>query len=90
MGPTPLSSTSGAKYYVIFVDAYSKYTWLYLLSHKSQALEAFFQFKTMAELQLNTKLKALQTDNAKEFLAFTKHLQPLGIHHRLSCPHAHE
>ncbi|MCI01978.1 F-box-like/WD repeat-containing protein TBL1XR1-A-like, partial [Trifolium medium] len=30
-GPSPHTSTLGYKYYITFVDAYSKFTWIYLL-----------------------------------------------------------
>ena len=44
----------------------------------------------MAELQFNKKIKALQTDGAKEYLVLTKYLADHGIKHRISCPHTHE
>jgi len=72
------------------MDAYTKYTWLFLLHHKSQALTAFTRFKNFAEKQTGHTLKATQTDNAKEFLCFKNITHTLGIHHRLICPHTHE
>jgi len=63
-GPTPDFATVGAKYYVAFLYAYSKYTWAYLLYSKYQISSIFFHFKTMAENETNAKLKSLQTDNA--------------------------
>lgn len=50
-GPSPNSSTLGFSYYMSFVDAYSKFTWFYLLKYKSKALIIFKQFKSMVELQ---------------------------------------
>ena len=35
-GPAPFSSINGACYYVHFIDAFSKYTWLYLIQSGSQ------------------------------------------------------
>nr|KYP59043.1 Retrovirus-related Pol polyprotein from transposon TNT 1-94 [Cajanus cajan] len=89
-GPSPVASSSGARYYIIFIDAFSKYSWIFLLHTKSQAFDAFNKFKTNVELQLGYRLKAIQTDNAKEYLKFTKYLTENGIQHRLSCPHTHE
>ncbi|KAF7809814.1 Retrovirus-related Pol polyprotein from transposon TNT 1-94 [Senna tora] len=89
-GPAPILSSTGYKYYVSFIDAYSRYTWLYLLKNKSDVLEAFIQFKTFVENQLNHKIKALQSDFGGEFQALTKTLQASGIHHRISCPHTHQ
>nr|KYP31487.1 Retrovirus-related Pol polyprotein from transposon TNT 1-94 [Cajanus cajan] len=89
-GPSPVPSSTGARHYIIFLDAYSRYSWIYLLNSKSQAFDAFVQFKTSAELQLGMKVKALQSDNAKEYIKFTKYLTEHGIKHHFSCPHTHE
>ena len=43
-----------------------------------------------AEKQTGFSIQALQSDNAKEFLALTKTLQRFGIDHRLTCPHTHQ
>jgi histone deacetylase 1/2 len=61
-GPAPTTSSSGYHYYISFIDAYSRYTWIYLLKSKSDAFNIFKQFKSMAELQLGHSLKILQTD----------------------------
>lgn len=45
-----------------FVDAYSKFTWIYQLKSKAEALSVFKQFKAMAELQHSLPIKALQSD----------------------------
>ena len=36
-------------YYVIFVDDYSKFTWLYLLKFKSDVFDVFKHFKATVE-----------------------------------------
>lgn len=88
-GPSPSPSSSGYLYYITFIDAYSRYTWIYLLKAKSEAISAFHQFKASSELQLNAKIKALQTDWGGEFRVFPNFLKDFGIHHRLICPHTH-
>ncbi|GAU34785.1 hypothetical protein TSUD_205890 [Trifolium subterraneum] len=88
-GPSPTVSSLGFHYYISFIDAYSRYTWIYLLKSKSDAFTIFKQFKTMAELQLGHSLKALQTDWGGEFRPFTSYLANEGIIHRLICPHTH-
>ena len=89
-GPSPIPSTSGARYYITFMDANTKHIWFYLINQKSQAFSTFLQFKTLVENQLGKKIKAVQTDNAKELLTFSKYLKDHGILHRLTCPHTHE
>ena len=61
-GPAPVPSSSGYRYYVHFVDSYSKFTWLYLLKNKSNVIQTFINFKTQVELQLDSKIKAFQSD----------------------------
>ena len=89
-GPAPILSSTGARYYISFLDAFSKYTWLYILHSKSQALSTFKQFKSLVENQIGKRLQAIQTDNAKEFLCFKTFLHEHGIHHRLTCAYTHE
>lgn len=79
----------GYTYYVSFVDAYNRYTWIYFLKQKSETLAIFKQFQTMVELQLNHKIKSVQSDWGGEFRLFTQYLSSLGITHRLICPHTH-
>ena len=89
-GPAPVCASNGARYYISFLDAHTKYTWLFLLHNKSQALNSLIRFKTFAENQTDFKLRAVQTDNAKEFLCFKSFTQLHGIFHRFTCPHTHE
>lgn len=46
-GPTPLSSLNGYRYYISFVDDYSRYCWIFPLTLKSEALDTFKFFQTV-------------------------------------------
>ena len=48
-GPAPVTSSNDFQYYVLFVDEYSKFTWLYLLKHKFDVLDIFKFFKATVE-----------------------------------------
>jgi len=61
-GPSHISSLNGLSYYINFVDAYSKFTWIHFLKNKSETFSVFQQFKTMTELQFDTKIKNVQID----------------------------
>jgi hypothetical protein len=43
-GPSPIDSYNGFKYYVIFVDDFSRATWLYLMKNKSEVFFSFSKF----------------------------------------------
>lgn len=53
---SPAQSTHGYGYYIYFVDAFSKFTWIYLLRNKSDALQTFVNSKTKLNCSLDSKL----------------------------------
>ena len=85
-GPSPIASSSGFRYYIHFVDDYSRYTWLYPLKNKSDALQTFILFKNLVENLFDKKIKSLQSDMGGEYLSFTNFVQQHGIQVRYSCP----
>ena len=91
-GPAPITSYHGFNYYISFVDAFTRYTCVYLLHSKSQAFHAFLQFKANLKTHTGLKIKALQTDHIREYLStqFTKFFVTHGITHRFSCPYTHQ
>lgn len=89
-GPAPYASLDGYRYYIHFTDAFSRFTWLFPLHNKSQAYDVFVEFHKMIELQLNIKLKAVQSDMGAEYLKIGNYLRKHGIKHRMSCPYTHE
>jgi histone deacetylase 1/2 len=89
-GPAATVSTSGYKYYISFIDAHSRFTWLYLLKTKGEALNTFLIFKNLVEKQFNVPIKAIQSDGGGEFVAFREFLLQEGVTHKISCPHTHE
>ena len=88
-GPALFSTINGARYYLHFIDAYSRYTWIFLLYSRCHVYFVILQFKKMVELQLGTKLKALQTDNAKVYVVLSSYLKFEGIVHRFFYPYVH-
>jgi histone deacetylase 1/2 len=56
------TSISGHQFYVSFVDAYSRFTWLYLLKHKFDVFQIFLQFQQHVERLLNNKIIQVQSD----------------------------
>ncbi|KAL4561418.1 hypothetical protein LXL04_033584 [Taraxacum kok-saghyz] len=78
------------QYYVIFVDFYSKYVWLYPMKRKSDVAILFPQFKSLVEKFFNTPLVSLFTDNGGEYQGLTSFLQTNGVSHYTTPPHTPE
>ena len=88
-GPSPVVSTQGFRFYAVFVDQYSRYTWLYPLRMKSEFFSVFLSFQKMVECQLECKIKTFQSDGGGEFTSnqLRQHLASCGVKHQMSCPH---
>lgn len=50
------TSVGRKKYYVSFVDDYSKFTWVYLLKSKLDVFEIFHEFQALVERRFNRKI----------------------------------
>ena len=72
-GPAPITSINDFRYYLVFVDDYSKFSCLYLLKHKSDVFNVFKYLKALVENQLHTILKILRTDEGGEFTSTVFH-----------------
>ena len=57
----------GDRYFVTFIDDASRKTWVYMLKAKSQVFQKFQHFHAMVERETGMPLKALWTDNGREF-----------------------
>lgn len=87
---SPILSTDQFKYYLVLVDHYTKYTWLYPLKLKSQVKEIFVAYKELVENRFQHRIGTLFSDNGGEFLALKAYLQAHGISHLTSPPHTPE
>ena len=86
-GPSLVILHTGHKYFVIFVDDFTRYTWLYPLKLKSDVEFVFLNFQLRVERQFDRKIIYFQLDWGGELQSLTKHLTRQGIAHQVSCPH---
>ncbi|PWA56329.1 Gag-Pol polyprotein [Artemisia annua] len=63
----PVLSLGGAKYFVSFIDDYSRRCWVYPIKKKSDVFEVFKVCKARVELDSGKKIKCLRTDNGGEY-----------------------
>nr|GEY82273.1 retrovirus-related Pol polyprotein from transposon TNT 1-94 [Tanacetum cinerariifolium] len=58
-GPITPSSHGKNHYFILFIDDFSRKTWVYFLKEKSQAFEAFKTFKAMVEKEKERKNRTI-------------------------------
>ncbi|PKU77483.1 Retrovirus-related Pol polyprotein from transposon TNT 1-94 [Dendrobium catenatum] len=88
-GPSPSLSMQSYRFYVVFIDDFSRYSWVYPLHHKSDVFSKFIHFQRMVEKQFQTSIKILRTDGGGEYVNnhFKSHLTHHGIQHQITCPY---
>ncbi|KAM1500447.1 hypothetical protein ACFX10_023002 [Malus domestica] len=86
-GPMRTKTHRGMKYFVTFIDDYSRYGYVYFLQHKNEALEKFKEFKAEVENQLGRSIKTLNSDRGGEFEAFDDFCKENGIRHNYTMPY---
>ena len=89
---SPIVSVSGYKYYVLFIDDYTRFTWLFFMKRKCEVLDHFKNFLIYIKTQFSAILQQFQSDGGGEYVSdpFVDLCSSLGIHRRLSCPHTPE
>jgi transposase InsO family protein len=89
-GPFPVAGIGGKfRYFVTYIDKYTRYVKLFLLDHKSDQLNAFKQF-TASLMSRNdvghpiARLESFQSDYGGEYMpgSFQQLLKETGVHHR--------
>lgn len=62
-----MESLGKKRYFLLFVDDFSRKNWVYFLKKKSEAFEKFKEFKAFVEKQSGFVLKTLRSDRGGEF-----------------------
>lgn len=85
-GPISPTSNSLKRYFLCFIDDYSRKAWVYLLAEKSEAFSHFMIFKKHVEKETNLAIKCLRTDRGCEFtsIEFNEFCKKSGIKRQLT------
>jgi hypothetical protein len=67
---SPLSYPSlfGCKYFLNFIDGFSRRTWVYFLKLNNEVFDNFLAYKALVEKQSEHQLQRLRTDNGGEYV----------------------
>ncbi|KAH9737203.1 Integrase catalytic domain-containing protein [Citrus sinensis] len=96
-GPFTPIAIGGYKYFITFIDDFSRYGHVELLAEKSKSLSVFQAFKANVELQKGKQIKAVRSDRGGEYYGrydetgrnpgpFAKFLQECGIEAQYTMP----
>lgn len=67
-GPHNTNGYGGEKYFLTFIDDYSKCTRIFCIKSKSETANCFKEFVNLVENKFNKRVKKLQCDNGGEYL----------------------
>ncbi|KAK9941415.1 hypothetical protein M0R45_018018 [Rubus argutus] len=86
-GPINPTSNGEKRYFISFIDDYSRKAWVYFLQNKSEAFRAFKSFKALVEKEAGRSIKTLRTDRGGEFMSqeFANFCAEHGIRRQLTA-----
>ena len=88
-GPFRTTSLGGARYFVTFIDDFSRKTWVYFLTHKHQVLAKFQQLVNSLKTSTGQCIQTLRSDNGGEYTsaAFRDYCLREGISRKFAPPY---
>ncbi|KAI3510732.1 hypothetical protein L1887_17865 [Cichorium endivia] len=88
-GPSAIESIAYNKYILVVVDDFSRFTWVFFLKQKSEAVENMINFIKQVEVMLRKQVRMIRSDNGTEFKnqALDDFLVSKGISHNFSAPY---
>jgi len=93
-GPFPVQTPGGALYFITFIDRFSRFSFLYLMNNKSDAIVKFREFlgDVGRRMPPGHEVRILKTDNGGEYTSneFENLLIANRIFHELTTPFSPE
>ena len=56
-GPSPIASIGGSRYFVVFIDNYSRCSWIFPMKSRSKILPIYSNFAKIVETQFSKRIK---------------------------------
>lgn len=85
-GPMTTPSHGENKYFILFIDDFTRMTWVFFMRQKSEVFTIFKKFKSFVEKQSGHFIKVLRSDNGKEYTSneFGKFCEDEGVERQLT------
>lgn len=86
-GPMSTNTFAGSRYSLLFIDDYSRMTWVYCLAKKSQAFDKFKEWRAKVEKEIGRPVKTFRTDRGGEYTSdeFNAYCRKHGIQRQLTA-----
>jgi transposase InsO family protein len=86
---SPVISVFSSKYYLVILDDFTHYLWIFPLKQKSDTFTTLSNFFAYVATQFSYTIKAIQCDNGREFdnSSTRTFLLSKGAQLRMSCPY---
>jgi hypothetical protein len=88
-GPMRTASHGKARYFMVVVDDFTRYGWVYFLQRKDEAVVAFGDWLKLVTAASGLAVKVLRSDNGGEYIGkqFQALLKSKGIEHERTAPY---
>ena len=80
---------NGIRYYITFIDDYTRIYLVYFLKFKTEVANVFLKFKNWIENQSGYKIQVVRSNNGIEYTSnkFAKFFHDAGIEHQYHTPY---
>ncbi|RVE41307.1 hypothetical protein evm_014045 [Chilo suppressalis] len=91
-GPLNPTGYGGERYFVSFIDDFSKIAMVYCINKKSEVFDCFFKYIRFVQNKTEKNIKEIRCDNGKEYINkdFFKLCKQEGIYLNPAPPYTHE
>jgi len=59
-GPAPTPTMGGSRYFVLFIDDYSIFTWIYMMKNRHELPQIYINFAKMVQTQFSKVIKVFR------------------------------
>jgi hypothetical protein len=91
-GPMSTPSIKGSRYYILFIDDFTRMCWIFFMKFKSEVAGIFWRFKKNVENKSRCKIQSIRSDNGTEYTSseFNLYCEEAGIEHQFTAPYTPE
>ena len=91
-GPMSTPSQGNNKYFVLFIDDFTRMTWVFFMKQKSEVFSIFKKFKSFVEKQSGCYIKTLRSDRGMEYTSsqFGNFCEDEGVERQLTVAYTQQ